>query len=123
MVYKDLYIDFKKLFPENEELFRKSEKDNYVENSDNPHIPFGSVVVPYIRELLKNNEGEQLKKVFSFLEEMEKDKDSKVCEVVEFTVLGQLSDNKEELEKLKPYMGPETRQALHSMAWWLNINA
>ena len=123
MVYKDLYIDFKKLFPENEELFRKSEKDNYVENSDNPHIPFGSVVVPYIRELLKNNEGEQLKKVFSFLEEMEKDKDPKVCEVVEFTVLEQLSDNKEELEKLKPYMGPETRKALHSMAWWLNINA
>lgn len=123
MVYKDLYIDFKKLFPENEESFRQSEKDNYVEDSDNPHIPFGSVVVPYIRELLKSNEGEKLKKVFAFLEEMEKDKDPKVCEVVEFTVLEQLSDNKEELEKLKPYMGPETREALHSMAWWLNIDA
>lgn len=123
MVYKDLYIDFKKLFPENEESFRQSEKDNYVEDSDNPHIPFGSVVVPYIRELLKNNEGEKLKKVFAFLEEMEKDKDPKACEVVEFTVLEQLSDNKEELEKLKPYMGPETREALHSMAWWLNISA
>jgi len=123
MKYEELYIEFKNLFPEDLELFKKSEKENYVEDGDKPHIPFGSVVVPYIRALLKNNEEEKLRKFFAFLEEMEKDKDPKVAEVAEFTVLEQLSDNKDELERLKPYMGPETRAALHAMAWWLNIDA
>lgn len=123
MNYENLYDEFKTVVPEGSAFYEEKEEENDLDETDGQHIYFGEVVVPYIRELLKSNEDEKLKKVFAFLEEMEKDKDPKVCEVVEFTVLEQLSDNKEELEKLKPYMGPETRKALHSMAWWLNINA
>lgn len=125
MTYNDLYFKFKSLFPNEEEWFKRKEEESFADGSEESliHVCFGLVVVPFIIKLLNDNNIEEIKKAFSFLEEMEKDTDSKVAEVVEFSVLEPLSDGPKILGKAKPYMGPGTREALHSMAWWLNIDA
>ncbi len=109
MKYEELYKDFAKLFPDDEVVLNDLEISADVDEEDGMHILFGMVVFPFISKLVEDGENEKLKRVFDFLEQMASSKDSRICEVLEFTILENIiTSGKDFLNICKPYMGSET---------------
>lgn len=121
MQYEKLYNDFKNLFPEDAGRLNKLAKISSVEPSDGMHIVFGMVVVPFLLELLSQNESEKLNIAFDFFEQMANSKDVLISEVLEFTVLEDfISQDKDVLNKLKAYMKPETLKSCIAVEKFFN---
>lgn len=111
LVYENLFDQFVSMFPNND-IIEEIEKKSDVDRDDGMHIIFGLVVVPFICKLLERKDDKNLQKVFDFFELMAKSDDSKIAEVLEFTILEDLvSRGKEFLSKCKRYMGIETLQS------------
>lgn len=109
MEYNSLFENFQKLFPDDTSTMAKIANESSVDSSDGMHVQFGMVVVPFILELVKENNSQKLKIAFDYFEQMETSADPKICEIVEFTVLEDLvSQNQDILDSCKVYMGPET---------------
>lgn len=80
-----------------------------IDDTDGMHVVFGMVIVPYILHIVQNKKTSEINKVFSFLENMAIYKDTKVNEVLDFTVLEQLADeDSDKLRQCKKYMGINT---------------
>ena len=121
MQYEKLYDEFKNLFPEDIDRLDELAKTQSAEPTDGMHIMFGMVVVPFLIELLSENESEKLKVAFEFLEKMAKSKDTLIAEVLEFSVLEDfISQDKKVLNMLKGYMGPETLESCVSLEKFFN---
>ena len=56
MQYEMLYDEFKNLFPEDIDRLDELAKTQSAEPTDGMHIMFGMVVVPFLLELLSENE-------------------------------------------------------------------
>lgn len=109
MKYDELYKNFKERIPVDQAFFEAKEKENLIDETDGIHIIFGMVIVPYILYVVQNNKIIEIKKVFSFLEDMAGCEDVKIKEVLDFTVLEQLADEGPDvLERCKRYMGENT---------------
>ena len=107
--YDNLYSMFKESVPEGQDFFERREKAGLLDGTDGMHVMFGMVVVPYILHVLQNNKIHEIHEVFSFLEEMATCGDSKVNEILDFTVLEQLTDEGPGvLAQCKRYMGKHT---------------
>ncbi len=120
MKYEDLYDDFVNLFPEDKQLFNDLSVESAAHQEDGMHIMFGMVVVPYLKRIIIND-SEKTRVAFDYIEKMEKSGDSKIAEVVEFTILESIldSENKNELlRECEKYMGEETRLALNNISGW-----
>lgn len=109
MRYDELYQEFKAEMPEGLYFFKIKEKENLIDEKDGIHTIFGMVIVPYILHILQNKKISEIKKIFSFLEDMAVCEDIKVNEVLDFTILERLADEGYNiLEQCKQYMGINT---------------
>jgi hypothetical protein len=81
----------------------------------------GDVLNPFLINLLKNNENEELiQKVFIFLEMMANSKDDEVVNVLMVTVLEELGDYKHLVGLAKRYMGETTLKLNEKIESWYN---
>ena len=118
MKYEKLYRDFIELFPDDKDYFERIRLENDVEENEGMHIMFGFVVLPFIKKIVRESE-EKSKTAFDFFEKMEKSGDSKIAEVVEFTILEDLiSNERESFELYSVYFGDETKLAVQAIAKW-----
>ena len=109
MKYDELYKTLKKEIPEGCSFFEVKEKENLIDETDGIHIAFGMVIVPYILHIVQNNKILEINKVFSFLEKMAICEDTKIKEVLDFTVLEQLADEGHDtFGQCKQYMKKNT---------------
>ncbi len=121
MEYEKLYQGFLNLFSEDRSILNNLAKEHDVDESLGQHIMFGYVVVPYIYSLLKSKDETKLRKAFAYFEEMAKDSDHKVTEVLEFTLLENfLTESAGIANGLKPYMGPETLVSASNVGNYMN---
>lgn len=105
MKYDELYKTFKEEISEGYSFFEIKEKENLIDETDGMHVVFGMVIVPYILYIVQNNKILEINKVFSFLENMAICEDIKIKEVLDFTVLEQLVDERQDvLGQCKQYM-------------------
>lgn len=124
MKYQDLYLSFKEMFKEDESMFKTFEEENKLEPDDPQmiHVYFCLVVCPYVYDLLKKDDKEKLKKVFSFFEDMATDPDVEVQGVLQFSVLENITTESEEIYKAaQKYIGPETKTFVNQVATYMNI--
>ena len=106
MNYNNLYSDFSALFPECTEELNALAKAADAEETDGMHIMFSFVVIPFVLNLLTNNESDKLKRAFDYFEHMASSDLADVTEVLEFTVIENLMSNGQALyDKAKQYMG------------------
>lgn len=111
MNYDKLYTEFKESVPECISFCNKEEIENLIDNTVGIHVSFAMVVVPYILYILDNKDEKIVQKCFRFLEEMATCQDSKVQEVLDFTILEQLADEgRDKIQEYKKYMGMNTLQ-------------
>lgn len=104
--------------PELEQAYKK-EIEGWDEFLGNHNI-FGNVLNPFLVELLKQPNKENLKqRIFDFLELMVLSEDVKVQEVLSVTVLERLGDSEETLREAKKYMGKMTTQFSEEVEKWL----
>ena len=109
MKYDELYKTFKEEISEGYSFFEIKEKENLIDETDGMHVVFGMVIVPYILYIIQNNKMLEINKVFSFLENMAICEDIKIKEVLDFTVLEQLVDERQDvLGQCKQYMKKNT---------------
>ena len=109
MKYADLYKAFKEEFPEGIPFMKIKEKENLIDETDGIHIVFGMVVVPYILYNVQSKNTSEIKRLFSFIENMAMCEDKKINEDLDFTVLEQLIDEGHDtLNQCKRYMGMNT---------------
>lgn len=109
MNYTDLYEEFKQEIPAGEVFYQAKERENKIDETDGVHIVFGLVVVPYIFDCIDNQKEVEAREIFSFLERMAICEETKISEVLDFTVLERIVDEGQEmLNKCKAYMGEET---------------
>ncbi len=118
MILNELYDDFIKLFPEDSDFFRECEKTTGADVNDGMHVVFGMVVVPFLRKVVKESP-DKATRAFSFIEKMETSGDTKIAELVEFTVLEDLLTEDAELaSEYAKYFGPETKAAAKAVSRW-----
>lgn len=123
MTYNELYKDFISMFPKNLEKIKAIAADSLVEDSDGMHVLFGMVVIPFVKDLLNNNQTDKITTAFEFFENMAKSTDEMISEVLEFTILEDfISDGKEFLSKCLPYMGPETKKSCQAVMKYMKVS-
>ena len=116
MKYDELYKTFKEEISEGYSFFEIKEKENLIDETDGMHVVFGMVIVPYILYIVQNNKILEINKVFSFLENMAICEDVKIKEVLDFTVLEQLVDERQDvLGQCKQYMKKNTLEHCEEM--------
>lgn len=95
--------------PEIQEEFSKQCKENLIDHSDGVHVIWSLVIMPCVINLtkdLKENK-EVLERTFAFFEEMALS-DEEVREILLYSVLENLGDDKELLNTVIPLMGKNT---------------
>lgn len=119
--YQNLYIEFKKMFPQYSDYFKKMERDNLVDETDGAHVTFSYCVVPLVYKFLDEGKDAELKKSFEFFERMASSKDHLVSEVIAFTILENVCAEKERYLMLKPYFGKNTLDLIPLIQQFCNI--
>lgn len=123
MEYKSLYNDFCKYVGINYDDVKEYITDNIIDETDGQHIWFGMVVLPYIINIIKNNDEVRLKKTSEFFEEMAKSNNSEITEVLEFTVLeGLASEYIDEYLAFKKYFMNETVKSCDNIEKYVLVN-
>lgn len=108
MDYNNIMAVLFEMIPEVKEEYNKRKQEDLVDEDTGKHMVFGLVIVPYILGEV-NSDGENIGKIFDFLEEMSLCDDVKVRELLDFTILEQFIDEgKEQLNKLKKFMHENT---------------
>lgn len=80
-----------------------------IDEIDGIHVIFGMVIVPYILYIVQNRKMSEIDRSFAFLERMAMCQETRIKEVLDFTVLEQLADAGYDIFKeCKQYMGIET---------------
>ena len=105
MIYDNLYNAFVSMFPECADELNTYAKSADAEETDGMHIMFSFVVIPFILDLLNNDESDKLKRAFEYFERMASSDSADVTEVLEFTVIENLMSNGQTVyDKAKQYM-------------------
>ena len=118
MKYDELYRDFVSLFPDDMDYFKKLEEETGANEEEGIHIVFGMVVVPFITKIV-TEAPDKAKKAFDFFEKMELSGDSRIAEVLEFTVLENLlTENKDLIPEYEKFFGEETKKAANAVGKW-----
>lgn len=77
------------------------------------HVVYGTILNPYLDELLQSDEPEAepvLNRIFAFLEELAADADPYMAEVAITTVAEYLEGDPARLDRARSYMGPQMRR-------------
>lgn len=106
MDYNNLYSDFSALFPECTDELKALANAADAEETDGMHIMFSFVVIPFVLDLLNNDETDKLKRAFDYFESMALSDSVDITEVLEFTIIENLMSNGQAVyNKAKNYMG------------------
>jgi hypothetical protein len=74
-----------------------------------PHVIYGDILNRYLQAKLRNqNDREEIRRIFSLLEELASNPDGRVQDVLLATVLEALYDNADLFRKSKDHMGRQT---------------
>lgn len=78
--------------------------------------------MPFIYRLLENKDDTRLRKAFSFFEDMAKSEDDRVQNLLQVTILENLTTESEEIYKsAQKYIGPETKTFVNQVATYMDI--
>ena len=99
-----------KKVPEIQEQFLKQCKENLIDDTDGAHVVWSLGLVPCIIDLIKDYEKNKdiLERTFDFFEEMALSDDNEVRELLLYSVLEKLGDDKEILATSMRHMGKAT---------------
>lgn len=112
LTYSTLVARLLDIVPELQPAY-EAEKQFWDEEKPGAHIIFGDILTPYLISLLeKNSDPQALYRVFTLLEEMATHIDSRIQEVVAFSVCERLADHPRWVEAAEVYIGPKTRELL-----------
>jgi len=110
LIIDDVLELFLKRVPELETEFKVSLKDNLIDKKDGLYVIWGMGMMPCIITSIKNKANEnQLTRIFNFFEEMATSEEE-VKELLMYSTLEKLGDEKEIFELAVPFMGKETRR-------------
>lgn len=113
--FDNLSLAMVKEFPELRERYTK-ELEWWGDEKPGQHVIYGDIFTPYLVDLLESGRGpNQLKRAFSFLENMLSCEDVKVQEVAVVTVLEYFHGKPKLLDLAKPYFGPLAVSAIHDL--------
>ena len=122
MNYNNLYADFNSLFPECTDELKALANAADAEETDGMHIMFSFVVIPFVLELLKNDDTDKLTRAFGYFEKMASSDPSDVTEGLEFTVIENLMSNGQAIyDKSKTYMGENMLECCKRAEQYLQI--
>ena len=82
------------------------------------HIVFNYVFTPILIDLIENKEEEEIKKFFSFVEEMASSEDIRVTEVCDQSILELLYD--EFGDDIEEYFGEKTKEGFNAIKEYMN---
>jgi len=108
--YEEMNSVLSMYFPVLKQLvdFEMNESENYIPG---PHVLYGIVFNPYVKELIKGgNDLQAIKKVFDFFEELANSNDEEVKNLLQVTILEALWDEKDLYEKACKHMLISTKQ-------------
>ena len=113
MNYDNIVNDLKNMFPQFKRIIAD---DEYL--SDLPHCILDMFFVPFVYELCKEKNNNELEKVACFIEEMELSNDNKIVELLNVSFLEPLilSVDKEQLNYLKSFFKEKT---LKDIQYWI----
>jgi len=110
MTYDALSSELIALIPELREPYEK-EVEWWDGKDPGPHNFFGDVVTPFLLDLLGKCENEELiRRLFVFFAEMASSEDKGVQEVLSFSVLERLGDDKQLLTKAYLFMSDSVKR-------------
>jgi hypothetical protein len=115
MNHDTLVEDFIKQFPKwgVEEI---KDLRSWYDDDDDPYLFFGFVLNPLLEKKLTDEENhEELRGIFDFLEEMANTHNREVGGVLMAEILEKLGDDKKVLEKARALMGKETLKFSHQI--------
>ncbi len=72
LTYENAYQQFKTIFIEDIDFFKRKESETNIDETDGAHIQFGMVVVPYLYHLTNIQDDKKIKKCFNFFDKMSK---------------------------------------------------
>lgn len=124
MKFETIYTDFKKLFLEEEKEFSKLESELLIgdDGDELSYVSFGIIIMPFIYRWLQIKDDAKLKKAFAFFEEMAKDPDEEIQNLLQFTILEDLTTESEEIYKeAQKYIGSETKTFVNQVAAYMDI--
>lgn len=122
MNYNNLYSDFNSLFPECIDELNAFAKAANAEETDGMHIMFSFVVIPFILDLLNNDDTDKLKRAFDYFERMASSDSAEITEVLEFTVIENLMSNGQTIyDKAKTYMGDKMIECCKRAEQYLQV--
>lgn len=107
--YDSLIDDVCKEFSEVSELYDLELQSDSIDLNSGAHTVFSFCFVPVLKDAILNN-NYLAKRMFDYIEKMEKSEDNLVGEVAEFTVLEEILDSFD-LNAIKRYMGKVTLEA------------
>lgn len=109
MIYDTLNFQLISKIPELKEAY-KEEVNWWDGQKPTPHNFFGDRVVPFLIEVLNGEKDEIITKLFAFFDEMASAQDTKIQEVLAFSVLEKLGDDRKLLEKAYPFMSCDVKK-------------
>lgn len=119
MIINNILELFLKRVPELETSFKISLKDNLIDETDGIYVIWGMGLMPCIIDAIKNKANEnQLIKIFNFFEEMATSEED-VKELLMYSTLEKLGDEKQIFELAMPFMGNETRELSNKIETFL----
>lgn len=108
ITYDDMAERLIEEFPELKVRYN-SELEWWRDEQPGPHIVYGDIFVPYLRSRLKAKDKGFLQRAFRFLEELSKSGDTRIQEVIAFSVCEPLAGDAVAVEAAQPYIGLVTR--------------
>jgi hypothetical protein len=121
--YSELSAKLLALLPELRDAYERELATWWVDDAPGPHVVFGDLLMPHIVELLQSGRDEvKLRKIFRFLEELATDPAKDVREVVAFSVVEGLVDDRQLLQAAWPYMGPAIRRFAKDVSSYWGMN-
>lgn len=108
MEYETVLSELFDTVPETETIVRKKMAEEEIDEEDGMHIIFSCIIVPLLKEWCKTNK-QIVNQVFAFFENMSHSKDTRVLEILDFSVLEPIADmNKINRAIIEKYMKTDT---------------
>ena len=122
MTYNNLYSEFVALFPECSETFKSLAAEANADETDGMHIMFSFVIIPFVFNLLNDDDSKKLEKAFDYFEKMASSDSTDITEVLEFTVIENLvSNGKTIYDKAKTYMNDNMLACCNRIEQYLKV--
>ncbi|MBQ6877895.1 MAG: hypothetical protein IJO22_05790 [Oscillospiraceae bacterium] len=95
--------------------------DEINEYGDWPHVFFGDLFVPYVKNILLSGNTEEINFIFLFLENMANSRDDEVRNLLQVSVLESLMSDKQTFVLLKKNMGESTFSIYEDILKYLKV--